>query len=85
MGLVSEVVASGEAFASACAVAQHIADLPPLAVRQIKDVVLYGADVPLSAALMIEREGSRILSRTKDHKEASNAFIGKRNPVFTGE
>ncbi|MBD0416752.1 enoyl-CoA hydratase-related protein [Oryzicola mucosus] len=85
MGLVSEVVEAGSAFASALALAQRIAELPPLAVRQIKDVVTHGADAPLSSALNIEREGSRLLMRTSDHKEASNAFIQKRRPVFTGK
>lgn len=85
MGLVSEVVAAGGALAAALDIARRIAALPPLAVRQIKEVVLTGADTGLPAALTIEREGSRLLMRTQDHKEAAAAFIQKRKPVFTGE
>jgi len=84
IGLVSEVVPAGEAVAASMTIARRIADLPPLAVRQIKDVVLTGADTALPAALMIEREGSRILSRTCDHREASASFIEKRKPLFRG-
>lgn len=85
MGLVSEVVAAGTALSEAVALAHRIADLPPLSVRQIKDVVVHGAEMPLSSALMVEREGSRLLMRTQDHLEASRAFIEKRRPVFTGQ
>jgi enoyl-CoA hydratase/carnithine racemase len=84
MGLVSEVVPAGQALETALGIARQIAALPPLAVRQIKDVVRTGADVGLPAALTIEREGSRILMRTSDHKEAAAAFIEKRKPRFTG-
>lgn len=85
MGMVSEVVAAGTAFSAALMLAHRIAELPPLSVRQIKDVVGYGSEAPLPAALTIEREGSRILLRTEDHKEAARAFIEKRRPVFTGK
>ncbi|MCD2172234.1 enoyl-CoA hydratase-related protein [Rhizobium sp. C4] len=85
MGLVSEVVEAGTALAAALAVAQRIAEQPPLSVRQIKDVVNHGAEAPLAAALTLEREGSRILTRSQDHREASMAFIEKRRPVFTGK
>ena len=85
MGLVSEVVESGTAFSAALTLAQRIAELPPLSVRQIKDVVLQGAEASLSAALIIERDGDRLLMLSEDHKEASRAFIEKRRPVFTGK
>lgn len=84
MGLVSEIVEAGKALSSALALAHRIAELPPLAVRQIKDVVNQGAEAPLAAALSLEREGSRLLTRSADHLEASRAFIEKRRPVFTG-
>lgn len=84
MGLVSEVVPTGVAFSTALTLARHIAELPPLAVRQIKDVVLAGADIALPAALVMERDSGRILSRTQDHQEASKAFIDKRKPTFKG-
>ncbi len=85
MGLVSEVVESGTAFSAALVLAQRIAELPPLSVRQIKDVVLQGAEASLSAALIMERDGDRLLMLSDDHKEASRAFIEKRRPVFTGK
>jgi len=84
MGMVSEVVPQGTAYSHALKLAERIASLPPLAVRQIRDVVLQGSDIPLQAALTLEREGSRLLMATSDHKEAAAAFIEKRPARFHG-
>jgi 1,4-dihydroxy-2-naphthoyl-CoA synthase len=49
---------------------------------QIKDAVLSGADVPLSAALQIERNSHELMYGTQDMREGTNAFSEKRNPQF---
>ncbi|HET6467654.1 MAG TPA: enoyl-CoA hydratase-related protein, partial [Geminicoccaceae bacterium] len=49
MGLASEVVPDEQVEERALALAQTIARLPPLAVAQIKEVVLAGLDAPLDA------------------------------------
>lgn len=84
MGLVSELVEPGTAEVEAMALATRIADLPPLAVRQIKDVVLSGADCSLPAALVLERNAHNILYATADRKEGVQAFLEKRAGVFRG-
>jgi len=84
MGLVSELVPAGEALAHSLRIAERIASLPPLAVRQIKEVVIAGADASLATALVLERNGHKILTATGDHKEGVAAFIEKRKPVFRG-
>lgn len=84
MGLVSEVVGDDEVLARALSLARDIAALPPLAVAQIKEVVLAGQDIPLDAALMLERKAFQLLFASADQKEGMRAFIEKRQAEFKG-
>ena len=84
MGLASEVVADEQVLPRALELAVKIAALPPLAIRQTKEVVLAGADCSLDAALTLERKAFDILFDTQDQKEGMRAFIEKRKPKFEG-
>jgi enoyl-CoA hydratase/carnithine racemase len=84
MGLVTEVVPDVEVVGRAVALAQSIATLPPLAARKIKELVLQGSDLPLDAALVMERNAFQLMFGTADQKEGMNAFLDKRPPHFTG-
>ena len=84
MGLVSDVVADGEVFETALRIAKTIASMPPVAVMQIKEVVLAGQDASLEAAIMLERKAFQILFATGDQKEGMRAFLEKRKPEFKG-
>ena len=84
MGLVSQVVADGEATATAHEMAATIAAMPPLAVAQIKEVVAQGADLPLEGALALERKALHFLFSTEDKREGMVAFREKRKPAFRG-
>lgn len=85
MGLVSEVVADDQALPRALELATHIAGLPPLAVAQIKEVILAGADLPLDSALRLERKAFQLLFASRDQKEGAAAFLEKRTARFVGE
>ncbi len=84
MGLASEVVPDAEVQARALALAAEIAALPPLAVMQIKEVVLAGQDASLDAALMLERKAFQLLFASRDQKEGMQAFLEKRKPDYQG-
>lgn len=84
MGLASEVVADAEVLSRALALAAEIAALPPLAVMQIKEVVLAGQDVSLDAALALERKAFQLLFASEDQKEGMRAFLDKRKPEYQG-
>lgn len=84
IGLVSEVVADERTLARAHELAAEIAALPALAVAQIKEVMLAGADLPLEGALALERKAFQLLFDTRDQKEGAAAFLEKRRPQFTG-
>ena len=84
MGLVSEVVADDRVQARALELATLIAAMPPLAVAQIKEVLLAGQDASLETALMLERKAFQLLFASRDKKEGMQAFLDKRPAHFTG-
>ena len=65
--------------------ARTIARMPQLAVKTIIEVVEAGMDIPLSAALRLERKSFQLLFDTKDQAEGMAAFLEKRRPQYTGE
>lgn len=85
MGLVSEVVEDDAVDGAAIAMAKTIAGMPPLAVEQIKEVVLAGQDAPLDTALALERKAMQMLFASEDQKEGMTAFVEKRRPAYTGK
>ena len=84
MGLVSQVVADDQVLPEALKMAALVAQMPPLAAMQIKEVVLAGVDASLETALMLERKANQLLFATRDQKEGMQAFIDKRKPSFEG-
>lgn len=85
MGMVSEVVDDDRTLARALEMAAEIAALSPLAVAQIKEVMLLGADLPLESALALERKAFQLLFDSRDQKEGAQAFLEKRKATFSGE
>jgi enoyl-CoA hydratase len=84
MGFVSEVAEKGKALDRAKEMAITIAAMPPLAVRAIKEVVRAGGDLPLEAALLLERKAFQVLFDSEDQSEGMRAFSEKRFPNFKG-
>lgn len=84
MGLVSQVFPDAQLLDEALKMARQIADMPPLAAMQIKEVVLAGVDASLETALMLERKANQLLFATRDQKEGMQAFIEKRKAQFEG-
>jgi enoyl-CoA hydratase len=85
MGVVSDVVPSGQALQRALDVAREIAAMPPIAIMQIKEVVNAGLNAPLDTALMLERKAFQLQFATQDQKEGMRAFLEKRKPKFEGQ
>jgi enoyl-CoA hydratase len=84
IGLVSEVVPDAEVLERALKMAERIAAMPPLAVMQIKEVLLAGQDASLETALMLERKAFQMLFDSRDQKEGMKAFAEKRKPRYQG-
>jgi enoyl-CoA hydratase len=85
MGVISDVAPSGQALPRAIEIAREIAAMPPIAIKQIKQVVNAGLDAPLDEALKLERKAYEALYDTSDQKEGMRAFLEKRKPKFEGK
>ena len=85
MGVVCEVVPDAETEKRALVLAQQIAALPPLAVQQIKEVILAGEDGSLEEGLRLEAKAIQLMFSSQDQKEGMAAFIEKRKPTFQGK
>jgi len=83
-GMLSEVVPDGTALERALALGKTILAMPPMAVRAIKEVVQLGQEVPLEAALSLERKAFVRLFDSVDQKEGMRAFLEKRKPIYKG-
>lgn len=84
MGLVSKLVDDGEVLNVALDMAEQMTKLPPIALAQIKEVILHGQDASLGAALALERKALQVLFATQDKNEGMRAFLEKRAPRYTG-
>ena len=85
MGVASEVAPAGGALARALEIAREIAAMPPVSVKQIKEIVNAGLNAPLETALMLERKAFELQFATQDQKEGMKAFMEKRKPKYEGK
>lgn len=83
IGLVEEVVGTGEALGAAMALAEQAAEQSPTSVRFCKELVHSGRDSVIAAGLQGERDKFVELFSTNDQREGVNAFLEKRKPVWT--
>src|SRR5215475_14355259 len=84
IGLVNRVVPDDKLQEEAFALAKDMADGPTLALRYMKDNLDKALQFDFATAR--DHEAMRLvrLTTTADHKEAVQAFIDKRKPVFKG-
>lgn len=84
IGLVNEVVPAPELLPRARALAEAIASLAPIAIRECLTAVNAGRDMPLDAALAHEAALFGACCGTADKNEGTRAFLEKRAPVWRG-
>ncbi|HEU4845617.1 MAG TPA: enoyl-CoA hydratase [Burkholderiaceae bacterium] len=78
IGLVEEVVPSGEGLARAMALAAKVARQSPSSVAACKTLIQAGRTMPTQHVLPLERERFVSLFDTEDQKEGVQAFLSKR-------
>lgn len=83
-GLVSQVVDDTELMSAARALAERIAVNPPHAVRLTKRLLNQAERQSLADTLHLSAAFQAIAHTTNDHREAVNAFLERRPPLFTG-
>jgi enoyl-CoA hydratase/carnithine racemase len=70
---------------TALEVADHVAALPPLAARLVKESLLRGLDIPnLADAALVDLYRFATLELTEDKAEGHAAWREKRKPTFRG-
>lgn len=84
-GLVSRVVPDVDLLSAANELAQRVAVNPPQAVRMAKRLLLEGRSTRLDTLLEMSAAMQALAHATGDHREAVNAFLEKRKPVFKGD
>ena len=85
IGLVNEVVPSGQLIARAEAVAQAIIKNAPLAVQYCLEAVNHGMEMTLQEGLYLEATLFAVSCATEDKKEGTAAFLEKRAANFAGK
>ena len=83
-GLVNHVVPKGQARAKALEIAATIARNGPIAVRQAKKAIAYGAETDLDTGIILAIEAYNATVVTEDRLEGVRAFNEKRKPEFKG-
>lgn len=85
IGLVEQVVAKGQARATALEIAKRVATLSPEAVSFSKTLIHQAREgTPRKAALALERERFIDLFDGPNQLEGTNAFLEKRKPSWRG-
>ena len=86
IGLVNDVYAdAGAAYDAACQLAQEIAANAPLAVRGTKFMLQQSEDLTTEQSLLLNGLWTMTTTlNSNDLKEAMQAFVAKRPPLFTG-
>lgn len=82
IGLVQEVVATGEALSRAIELAAQVEKQSPTSVRFCKELIMAARRQPLTSAYALERELFVKLWDTEDQKEGVAAFVEKRKPEW---
>jgi len=84
-GLVNRTVPAGQLMDEAMALARRIARNPIQALRMSKQLLKESERQSLASLLEMSAAMQALAHFTRDHEEAIDAFIGKREPRFTGE
>lgn len=85
VGLVNHLVAAGETCTKALEIAQTISQNGPIAVRQAKKAIAWGAETDLETGMMLAIEAYNGTVNTEDRLEGVRAFNERRPPVFHGK
>jgi 2-(1,2-epoxy-1,2-dihydrophenyl)acetyl-CoA isomerase len=84
MGLVNAVVPAADVAAAAAELAGRLAAGPTVAYAGVKRALAVAATSDLATALETEADVQAACGRTADHRNATEAFLDKRQPAFQG-
>ena len=84
LGLANRVVPDDRLHDETMALARQLSAGPRVAWRYMKRNLKAAEEQSLADLLDLEANGMRVTRDTDDHKEAAQAFVEKRKPVFRG-
>ncbi len=84
MGFVQEIAAPEDLRSAAYAIADRIAQNPPIAVQSAKNIIRQAEGTSVAQGLSWENDGYTLCMMTEDAKEGMAAFAEKRDPKFQG-
>ena len=84
IGLVSRLYAEAEFEAGVDEIATRLVNTAPIALRSMKANFLDAERLPLRDFIDLETQRHIASGRTEDSREAFQAFVEKRTPVFNG-
>jgi len=84
IGLVNEIVPSGELITRAEAILQTIATNAPIAIKLALEATNKGMETSQDEGLLLEASYFGLCAATEDKKEGTTAFLEKRTPQFRG-
>jgi len=85
IGLVNQVVPSGELMGITMKMAREMASKGSIALRYTKEAVYQGMDLTLEQGLRLEADLYFLIHTTKDREEGIKAFREKKTPKFEGK
>ena len=85
IGLANKVLPPDELLDTTVATVTRAAEMGPLAVAKVKEVIYQGASMPLQAACDLEERAFADLFATSDQSEGMAAFLAKRPAKFEGK
>lgn len=85
IGMINKVVPRDDLMKTVEKWTQKIVDGPPIGISLTKYALNKEQGMDLATALEFETYVQSFALKTKDHKEAINAFFNKRQPEFIGE
>lgn len=83
LGLLTELVETGQEMSAAMEMARKLVAKAPLALGMAKLVINTCADVDLESGRRLERIGQSVLKKSADHAEGAQSFIERRKPNWT--
>jgi enoyl-CoA hydratase/carnithine racemase len=84
VGLINHLVPAGQARTKALEIATTIAKNGPIAVRQAKKAIAWGAETDLETGMILAIEAYNGTVHTEDRLEGVRAFNERRPPRFQG-
>lgn len=84
LGLVDKVVPAADLLGEALALAQTLAGKAPRAIALAKLAINEGASMPIDDAIEFEAQLFAQAVETEDRREGTAAFLGKRQPQWSG-